>query len=75
MRTTVISGKGQVTIPAGLLRELELAAGTRLHVVPVRDGVMLLRRPESAADALAGSTAGIYGDGQEHTEAERGSWS
>jgi AbrB family looped-hinge helix DNA binding protein len=74
MRTTTVSSKGQVTIPAALLRELRLEAGTQLLVVPVRDGVMLVRRPESAADALAGSVRDVYGDPQEYVDAERTSW-
>lgn len=74
MRTTTVSSKGQVTIPAALLRELELLPGTQLLVVPVRDGVMLLRRPESPVDALAGSARDVYGDAGEYVEAERASW-
>ncbi|MGA9308791.1 MAG: AbrB/MazE/SpoVT family DNA-binding domain-containing protein [Pseudonocardiaceae bacterium] len=74
MRTTTVSSKGQVTIPAALLRELHLEAGTQLLVVPVHDGVMLVRRPESAADALAGSVRDVYGDPREYVDAERTSW-
>ncbi|MGH3784711.1 MAG: AbrB/MazE/SpoVT family DNA-binding domain-containing protein [Pseudonocardiaceae bacterium] len=74
MRTTTVSSKGQVTIPAALLRELDLQPGTRLLVVPVRDGVMLVRHPDSAADALAGSVRDVYGDAREYVDAERASW-
>ena len=74
MRTTTVSSKGQVTIPAALLRELDLQPGTQLLVVPVRDGVMLVRRPDSAADALAGSVRDVYGDAREYVDAERTSW-
>lgn len=74
MRTTTVSSKGQVTIPAALLRELHLQPGTTLLVVPVRDGVMLVRRPDSAADELAGSVRNVYGDAHEYVEAERGTW-
>jgi AbrB family looped-hinge helix DNA binding protein len=62
VRTTTVSSKGQVTIPAALLRELDLRPGTQLLVVPVRDGVMLVRRPDSVVDALAGSVGEVYGD-------------
>lgn len=75
MRTTTVSSKGQVTIPAALLRDMDLRPGTQLLVVPVRDGVMLVRRPESAADALAGSVRDVYGDERQYVEAERTSWS
>ncbi|MGH3909020.1 MAG: AbrB/MazE/SpoVT family DNA-binding domain-containing protein [Pseudonocardiaceae bacterium] len=74
MRTTTVSSKGQVTIPAALLRELHLQAGTQLLVVPVRDGVLLVRRPDSAADELAGSVGDVYGDAREYVDAERGTW-
>jgi len=74
VRTTTVSSKGQVTIPAALVRELDLQPGTQLLVVPVRDGVMLVRRPDSAADALAGSVRDVYGDAQEYVDAERASW-
>jgi len=74
VRTTTVSSKGQVTIPAALVRELDLQPGTQLVVVPVRDGVMLVRRPDSAADALAGSVRDVYGDAQEYVDAERASW-
>jgi AbrB family looped-hinge helix DNA binding protein len=74
MRTTTVSSKGQVTIPAALLRELNLEPGTQLLVVPVRHGVMLVRCPESAADALAGSVPDVYGDVQEYVDTERASW-
>ncbi len=74
MRTTTVSSKGQVTIPAVLLRELHLQPGTTLLVVPVRDGVMLIRRPDPVADELAGAVRDVYGDAHEYVEAERGSW-
>lgn len=74
MRTTTVSSKGQVTIPAALLRALDLQAGTQLLVVPVRDGVMLVRRPDSAAEELAGSVRAVYGDAGEYVDAERASW-
>lgn len=74
MKTTTISSKGQVTIPASLLRELGLAPGQKLLVVPVQDGLMLLRRPHSLADALAGATGGLYGDPDAYLRSERASW-
>lgn len=74
VRTTTVSSKGQVTIPAAVLRDLRVAPGTRLLVVPLVDGVLLLRQPESLATTLAGSTGGIYGDVDEYVRAERTSW-
>lgn len=74
MKTTTISSKGQITLPVDVLREMGLTSGTKLLVVPMSDGVMLLRRPESLADALGGATAGTYGDAEAYVEAERASW-
>lgn len=74
MKTTTISSKGQVTLPVDVLRDLGLSSGTKLLVVPMSDGVLLLRRPDSLADALAGVTAGTYGDVESYLETERASW-
>lgn len=74
MKTTTISSKGQVTLPVDVLREMGLTSGTKLLVVPMSDGVLLMRRPESLAEALAGATAGTYGDVEAYLAAERASW-
>jgi AbrB family looped-hinge helix DNA binding protein len=76
MPTTTVSSKGQITLPAALVRERRLVPGTRLEVIatstaivliPVADGTLLI-------DQLAGSLAGTYGDAAEYIERERGSW-
>lgn len=41
MSTVTVSSKGQVVLPAELRRRLGLAAGAKLEVVEVADGVML----------------------------------
>jgi len=74
MATTTVSGKGQVTLPAQMLRDLGVLPGTKLLVVPVRDGMLLLRREGSLADTLAGATGGIYGDVEEYVRGERDTW-
>ncbi|MGH2746594.1 MAG: AbrB/MazE/SpoVT family DNA-binding domain-containing protein [Actinomycetota bacterium] len=75
MKAATVSSKGQITIPAELIRRLGIEPGAKLMVVPVEGGIMLLRRPESLADDLAGSIDGVYGDPQEYVEAERREWS
>lgn len=75
MRSATVSSKGQITIPAELIRALEIEPGTKLLVVPVRGGIMLLRQPESLTDELAGSLAGTYNDAIEYVEGERREWS
>ena len=72
--TTSVSRAGQVTLPAALLRRQRIASGERLLVVPVRDGLLLPRRPDSLVDALAGAAAGTYGDPDEYALAERTEW-
>lgn len=74
MKTTTISSKGQITLPVEVLKQMGLASGTKLLVVPMSDGVLLLRRPDSLAEALGGATAGTYGDVESYVETERASW-
>lgn len=75
MKSATVSSKGQVTIPAELIRRLGIEPGSQLLVVPVEGGMMLLRRPESLADDLAGSISDVYRDPKQYVEAERGEWS
>lgn len=75
MKAATVSSKGQVTIPAELIRRLGIEPGSRLLVVPVEGGILLLRRPESLAEELADSTSDVYGNATEYLEAERGEWS
>lgn len=75
MKAATVSSKGQVTIPAELIRRLGIEPGSRLLVVPVEGGILLLRRVESLAEELAGSTSDVYGTATEYLEAERGEWS
>jgi AbrB family looped-hinge helix DNA binding protein len=74
MKATTVSSKGQITIPADLIRRLNLTPGSKLLVVPVEGGVLLLRRPDSLADSLAGSVSGVFGDARDYVEHERSAW-
>lgn len=74
MKAATVSSKGQVTIPAELVRQLGILPGSKLLVVPVEGGIMLLRRPESLTDNLAGSLAEVYEGAQDYVEAERREW-
>lgn len=74
MPTTTISSKGQITLPASLLRERHLAPGTQLEVVATTDAIVLVAAGESLVTMLAGATAGIYGDPSEYIEHERTTW-
>lgn len=75
MRATTVSSKGQVTIPAELVRALKIKPGTKLLVIPVQDGLLLMRRPRSLTNELAGSLGDVYGDADSYVEAERSGWS
>ena len=74
MKATAVSSKGQITIPADVIRALEIKPGSKLLVVPVEGGIMLLRRPASLTDELVGSISDVYGDGARYVEGERGEW-
>lgn len=74
MESVIVSTKGRVTIPAELIRRVGIEPGSKLLVVPVQGGVMLLRRPESLVDDLGGSLSGVYGDAKEYVEGDRGEW-
>lgn len=74
MPTTTISSKGQITLPAALLRERHLTPGTQLEVVATTGAIVLVAADESLVTMLAGATAGIYGDPSEYIEQERTTW-
>jgi AbrB family looped-hinge helix DNA binding protein len=42
--TTTITGKNQVTLPAGLVRELDWKPGTQLEWTKTEDGQLIARR-------------------------------
>jgi AbrB family looped-hinge helix DNA binding protein len=66
MRTTVITRKGQVTIPSDFRQALGISEGDRLEVVLNGDTVCL-RRAESVIDR----TAGIFADSGPALSAEQ----
>ena len=72
MRTTTISSKGQVTIPAAILREKDLHPGAQLVVIALTNGLALIERPASLTDAIGGAAAGVYAE--DYLERERGEW-
>lgn len=74
MSTTTVSSKGQVTLPAALLRERNLLPGTRLEVVATATAIVLIAVDGPLATELAGRTGGIYGDAARYVERERSEW-
>ncbi len=67
-----LSSKNQIVIPREAREALRLKAGSRLRVVVRGDMVILLRKPKSYSDALAGLGRGVYP--VNYLVAERQSW-
>ena len=67
-----LSSKNQIVIPREAREALRLKAGSRLRVVVRGDMVILLRKPKSYSDALAGLGRGLYP--ANYLVAERQSW-
>jgi bifunctional DNA-binding transcriptional regulator/antitoxin component of YhaV-PrlF toxin-antitoxin module len=62
MPTTTVSSKGQITLPAALVRKHELI-GQTMSVTEQPDGSIVLRRRLSLNELLDAVTPGrIYGD-------------
>lgn len=74
MNTTTVSSKGQVTLPAALIRERNLKPGAQLYVVANRDSIVLMPVEGSLSKRLAGATRGLYGDAATYVERERALW-
>ena len=77
-RTTTLSSKHQISLPAALVRELGLEPGDKLSV-RLEDGSIVLRpRPRDWVSYLAGSMPGYYGKTKEEIDAYlkevRGDW-
>ena len=75
---TTITGRGQVTLPARGLREMEWRAGDHLLVERVApDVVLLVRQPASWTEHFAGRLTEVFGTGDDvlaHVRGERADW-
>ena len=74
MSMTTISSKGQITLPAALLRERHLTPGTQLEIIATSQAIVLIEIPESLVRRLAGATQGIYGNAADYVEGLRDEW-
>ena len=74
MPQTTVSSKGQITLPAAIVRERGLTPGTRLEVVATSTAIVLVRIDEPLARRLAGATGGIYTDAARYVDHERDAW-
>jgi AbrB family looped-hinge helix DNA binding protein len=72
-----ITGRGQVSLPAKRMRELEWRPGDHLLVERVGDTLVLIRRPSNWASEVAGSFSDLFGttdDNVGFVRGERSSW-
>lgn len=78
--TTRLSAKNQITLPAALVRRLDLRPGDEIDLMTLGETITLDRRPrtpEEWADRLAGSLTNVWGGDQEinaWVRGERDSW-
>jgi bifunctional DNA-binding transcriptional regulator/antitoxin component of YhaV-PrlF toxin-antitoxin module len=59
-RSTRISAKHQITIPAGAFEGARLAVGDRLEAKPLGVGKVLLERVGNSVDRYAGVLTGVW---------------
>ena len=69
-RTSTVSSKGQITIPAWARRALDLEPGAQVHLRLEGDH-LILEPVQRALEALEGSLPGLYGDPDEAVDALR----
>jgi len=83
MPTATVSSKGQITLPAELMRAMKLKAGDKLLVELIGDQLVIMPKPASWVDHFVGSMKGTYGKTPEEVDAyvaslragpERGQW-
>lgn len=77
-KTTTLSSKHQITLPARLVRELGLEPGDKLAVELEHGCLVLHPRPKDWLSYTAGSMPGYYGKTKEEIDAYlrevRGDW-
>jgi antitoxin PrlF len=57
MPDSVLSSKGQITIPIEVRRALRLETGARVQFIPTGDGAFEIRAKSSSVAALKGSVS------------------
>lgn len=72
MTEVTVSSKHQIVVPREAREALRIKPGVKLQVVVRNDTVILLRKPRSAARALAGIARTPYPTA--YLEQERRSW-
>jgi AbrB family looped-hinge helix DNA binding protein len=72
MEEVTVSSKNQIVVPRKAREALRITAGTRLQVVVRGDTVIIMRKPKSYADRLAGIAKGLYP--ADYLDRERDSW-
>jgi AbrB family looped-hinge helix DNA binding protein len=72
MEEVTVSSKNQIVVPRKAREALRISAGTRLQVVVRGDTVIIMRKPKSYAERLAGIAKGLYP--ADYLDEERDSW-
>jgi AbrB family looped-hinge helix DNA binding protein len=72
MTEVTLSSKHQIVVPREAREALGLTPGSKLHVVVRGDVAILLPRPRSHAEALAGIASGTYPSN--YLRSERTDW-
>ena len=83
MPSVTLSSKNQITLPADIVRRLELKGGDKLVAELIDDHIVLMPQPESWVDYFSGRLKGVWGDTVEEIDRyiaegrgtyERGEW-
>lgn len=69
-----LSSKFQVVIPQQARATLGLAAGDELLVLVKEDRIVMIPKPKSFTDQLAGLHKEIWSDSESYLKGERDSW-
>lgn len=72
MAEVTLSSKHQIVVPREARDALRIKPGAKLQVVVRGATVILMRKPRSAAAALAGAGRGLYPEG--YLDEERRDW-
>ena len=68
MATVTLSSKNQITLPAEIVRGLQLEPGAKLVAELIDDHIVLLPKPESWVNYFKGSMKGVYGSTKEEID-------
>ena len=68
MSTVTVSSKNQVTLPAGIVKELGIKGGDKLVMELIRGRIIMQPQPDSWADYYIGRVKGVYSSTREEAD-------